>query len=239
MIDNGTAPSIDYKLHAREDGRIEIHWQPASTPAEADAVEPQAPAEPPTTADIEHEIAAEADGPIDHHAVDDKFGADPWPPGARVQVALSKRRVRLGTVDYQVDPQFWRVVLDGALGGVSGLYRGEQLSAPGDDAPLAPALKPAKKERRAGSSPGRPSKSADLDAAAARGVMPEKPVVTSKANPHYQKRFDFLAERAAAGDWDAVRGYEVKGINSYAKMVKQYRDRLLSVHHAQEKAEAA
>ena len=46
--------------------------------------------------------------------------------------------------------------------------------------------------------------------------MPEKPIVTSKANPHYQKRFDYLAERAAAADWPAVEAYEVKGINSYA-----------------------
>jgi hypothetical protein len=35
-----------------------------------------------------------------------------------------------------------------------------------------------------------------------------------------------------ADDWSAIRGYEVKGINSYAKMVKQYRDRLLAAHAA-------
>ena len=35
-----------------------------------------------------------------------------------------------------------------------------------------------------------------------------------------------------ADDWSAIRGYEVKGINSYAKMVKQYRDRLLVAHEA-------
>jgi hypothetical protein len=69
--------------------------------------------------------------------------------------------------------------------------------------------------------------------AAARGVMPEKPICTSEANKkQYQPRFDFLADRAAAGDWDAVRNYEVKGVNSYAKMVKQYRERLLAAHAA-------
>jgi len=56
--------------------------------------------------------------------------------------------------------------------------------------------------------------------------------MTSKANPHYQGRFDKLEAMAMAGDWDGVRGYEVKGINSYAKMVKQYRDRLLAAHGA-------
>jgi hypothetical protein len=95
-----------------------------------------------------------------------------------------------------------------------------------------PEPKPAKKERRAPPQTGKPSKSSELDAAAAKGIMPEKPIVTSKANPHYQKRFDYLAERGAAADWPAVEAYEVKGINSYAKMLKQYRDRLLAAHAA-------
>jgi hypothetical protein len=83
---------------------------------------------------------------------------------------------------------------------------------------------------RAASAPARTPrrKNAELDAAAARGVMPTKPDVTSHANHHYQKRFDRLAELAAAGDWDAVRAYECNGVNSYAKMVRQYRDRLLA-----------
>ena len=32
-----------------------------------------------------------------------------------------------------------------------------------------------------------------------------------------------------------MRGYEVKGINSYAKMVAAYRDRLLATHEAQQR----
>jgi hypothetical protein len=86
----------------------------------------------------------------------------------------------------------------------------------------------------------RPRKANETDEAAARGVMPDKPICTSEANKkQYQPRFDFLAERAAAGDWEAVRNYEVKGINSYAKMVKQYRERLLTAHEAQQASEAA
>jgi hypothetical protein len=72
----------------------------------------------------------------------------------------------------------------------------------------------------------RQSKAAELDAAAARGVMPTKPVVTSHWNYHYQRRFDKLAELAAAGDWDAVAAYECNGLNSYSKMVRQYRRNL-------------
>ena len=68
--------------------------------------------------------------------------------------------------------------------------------------------------------------------------MPTKPDVTSHANHHYQKRFDRLAELAAAGDWDAVAGYECSGVNSYAKMVRQYRDRLVTAHRAQQAAAA-
>jgi hypothetical protein len=56
--------------------------------------------------------------------------------------------------------------------------------------------------------------------------------MTSKANPHYQARFNKLEALATAADWDGVRAYVVKGINSYAKMVKQYRDRLLAAHAA-------
>jgi hypothetical protein len=47
---------------------------------------------------------------------------------------------------------------------------------------------------------------------------------------------DKLAELAAAGDWDAVAGYQCTGINSYAKMVRQYRDRLVVAHRAQQAA---
>ena len=79
----------------------------------------------------------------------------------------------------------------------------------------------------------RQSKAAELDAAAARGVMPTKPVVTSHWNYHYQRRFDKLAELAAAGDWDAVAAYDCNGVNSYSKMVRQYRDRLVAAHKAQ------
>ena len=76
------------------------------------------------------------------------------------------------------------------------------------------------------------SKHTAADEAAARGIMPAKPIITSPTNQHYQKRFNLLAERADAGEWDAIRAYQVNGNNSYAKMVRQYRDRLLAAHAA-------
>jgi hypothetical protein len=105
-----------------------------------------------------------------------------------------------------------------------------------------PAEKPGRKPRAAPSGDRKPSKSTVLDAQAATGAMPTRPIMTSPTNKaQYQPRFDKLEAMAMAGDWDGVRGYEVKGINSYAKMVKQYRARLLAAHAAQEavKTEAA
>src|ERR1700745_2057593 len=73
--------------------------------------------------------------------------------------------------------------------------------------------------------------------AIAAGRLPQRaPVVTSAANPHYQKHFDRLFGLAKAGDWDGVRNYEVKGSNSYSKMVARYRQDLLAVHAASEAA---
>ena len=69
--------------------------------------------------------------------------------------------------------------------------------------------------------------------------MPTKPDVTSPANKHYQKRLDKLAGLVAAGDWDAVAGYECNGVNSYSKMVRQYRDRLVAAYKAQRAAATA
>ena len=77
----------------------------------------------------------------------------------------------------------------------------------------------------------------DPEAIAAERLPQRAPVVTSAANPHYQKHFDRLFGLAKAGDWDRVRNYEVKGSNSYSKMVARYRQDLLAVHAASEAAQ--
>src|SRR5437016_14407473 len=72
----------------------------------------------------------------------------------------------------------------------------------------------------------------------AAGKLPDKaPIVTSAANPHYQKRFDELHKLAAAGDWAAVREYKVSGSNSYSKLVARYQQDLLALHAAWEAAQ--
>jgi hypothetical protein len=62
------------------------------------------------------------------------------------------------------------------------------------------------------------------------GEMPPKPVITSAANKSYQAGIDKLAELAGAGDWAGVQAYEVKGQNTYAKVVLRYRDALVAAH---------
>src|ERR1700720_3590806 len=76
---------------------------------------------------------------------------------------------------------------------------------------------------------GAPSKRARQPRRAkAAGKLPDKaPIVTSAANPHYQKRFDELHKLAAAGDWAAVRDYRICGSNSYSKLIARYQQDLL------------
>ena len=74
----------------------------------------------------------------------------------------------------------------------------------------------------------------------AAGKLPDSaPVVTSAANPHYQKRFDELYKLAAAGDWAAVCDYKVSGSNRYSKLVARYQQDLLVQHAASEVAQCA
>jgi hypothetical protein len=224
MIAKGTAPAAKYgltALSAADGGGIKIEWQIEATVAPVTEPEPQPqpapqPLEPPA-----HGLHLAQPQPV---------------KGNRVQVTLGKKRVRLGTIDYQVDPDFYRVKLDGD--GVSALVQRHQIAFAGAEPAEAPEPaepKPVKAPRQQRSAPQNlhVKAAAAADATAAQGVMPEKPVIASKANPGYQKRVDYLAERAAAGDWAAVRAYEVKGVNTYAKMLVRYRDRLLAAHGAQ------
>jgi hypothetical protein len=141
---------------------------------------------------------------------------------------------REATIISHLDPDHWRA---GYPGGGSGMFREADIRAydPKRDA------MPAKQPRRA--KPTTPQKSSrsrytiDPEAIAAGQLPDMAPVVTSNANPHYQKHFDRLFALAKAGDWDGVGNYEVKGSNSYSKMVARYRQDLLAVHAASEPAQ--
>jgi len=70
-------------------------------------------------------------------------------------------------------------------------------------------------------------------------TLPPKPIVRSQQNAAYQKSLDYLAERAAADDWAAVRAFKLREYNSYAKMVMDYRTRLLLAAIRQQRAPEA
>jgi hypothetical protein len=175
---------------------------------------------------------------------------DRFPPGTQVIVQVGKRKRSLGVVDYRVDARHVRVHLTAAAPRTpSAMFEFRNLTLATDEewaswtpdmSTIAPAAKPERKPRAAPSGDRKPSKNTQLDAMAARGEMPAKPIITSKANQlQYQKRFDQLEKSALAGDWDAVLNFHVKGINSYAKMLKQYRDRLLAAHAASAASDVA
>jgi hypothetical protein len=163
---------------------------------------------------------------------------DPFPADTWVKVRQGKRKVIIGQVRQRVDPRTWRVHQFGKPEDWTILATAAQLchTEPAPEAPKSAR----RSRRRAAAEPAKASRSqyaisADMIAA---GKLPEKPpVVTSKANPHYQKHFDRLLGLAKAGDWDAVRDYKVTGSNSYSKMVARYRQDLLAVHVASETAQ--
>jgi hypothetical protein len=161
---------------------------------------------------------------------------DPFPAGTYVKVQTGKRKIRTGHIASRIDPQHWRVRLLGAADGVTELASAAQLYLAEGEAPTPEVAKPARWQRGgAATGPQKASRSRyaiDAEAIASGKLPATAPVVTSAANPHYQKKFDALHAHAVAGEWDAVRDYKVTGSNSYSKMVERYRQDLLAVHKA-------
>jgi hypothetical protein len=218
MIATGTAPAVDYGIKPRDDGGFEIVWKTApnadtasegiSGIAASQVVAAAAQADPGANAG---ESSRAANDPAESDSA--ATAPPPRPATAAASAAAGAEQ----------DPELAGFETPRLIGELQ--RRGYRTA----QARQSRAQRPARGQRM--------SKAAELDEAAARGVMPTKPDVTSHANHHYQKRFDKLAELAAADDWDAVAGYECNGINSYAKMVRQYRDRLLAAHAASEAAQ--
>ena len=193
-------------------------------------------AEPEPAATSDSEPAAAASTRTEPQSAE---AEDPFPAGTWVKVRKGNRKAIVGQVTQRIDANTWRVHRVGKPETWTQLATAAQLYRTEKPAPEAP--KAARPSRRGTSStPAKSSRSqyainADVIAA---GRLPENPpVVTSKANPHYQKRFDTLHGFAVAGDWDAVREYKVTGSNSYSKMVERYRQNLLALHAASEAAQ--
>ena len=235
MIRKGTAPAVEYGIKPSDNGGFEIVWKIAKAApttdeveikiAEAPAVQPVAAS--PTEAASQPAPAATEPAP----ALSEPAPKNEWPAGTRVMVRRRKSW-REATVISRFDLDHWRAEYPG---GGSGMFGADDIRAydPKRDAT------PAKQPRRAKAPPQKSSQSRyriDPETIAAGRLPQRAPVVTSAANPHYQKHFDRLFGLAKAGDWDGVRNYEVKGSNSYSKMVARYRQDLLAMKAASEAA---
>ena len=237
MIRKATAPAVDYVIKPTEDGRFEIVWKSAETApgigeveteiAEASAGQ-RAAASPskvaPQPAPAATEPATASSEPAPNKG---------WQRGTRVMVR-KRKSWREAAIISRLDPDHWRVEYPG---GGSGMFREADIRAYDAERDAPPAKQPRRAKATAAQKAPR-SRYAIDPAAIAAGKLPDKaPVVTSKANPHYQKHFDRLFALARAGDWDTVRDYKVTGSNSYSKMVARYRQDLLALHSASEAAQ--
>jgi hypothetical protein len=258
MIRKGTAPAIDYSIKHSDDGRFEIVWKTAKIAptigeveteiAEASADQPAASEAEPALqlASAATEQAATDAAPQEAEAASQPApaAAEPgpalsepaptteWPQGTRVMVRKG-RSWREAKVVTRLDPDRWRAEYPG---GGSGMFRGADVRAYDPKHDATPAKQPRRAKATAPQKLSRSRYAIDPEAIAAGRLPQTAPVVTSAANPHYQKHFDRLFALAKDGDWDRVRNYEVKGSNSYSKMVARYRQDLLAVHAASEAA---
>src|SRR6202030_1818766 len=236
MIRKGTAPAADYGIKPSGDGRFEIVWKSAKIAPTTDHVETEIaeasadqPAAASPTEDASQPVPA-ATEPAS--ALSEPASKNEWPHGTRVMVR-KRKSWREATIVSRLDPDLWRAEYPG---GGSGMFWEADIRAydPERDANIAKQPPRAKPTPPQNSSRSRYAIDPETITA---GRLPQRaPVVTSAANPHYQKHFDRLFDLAKAGDWDGVRNYEVKGSNSYSKMVARYRQDLLAVHAASEAA---
>jgi hypothetical protein len=262
MIRKGAAPAVDYGITLSDDGRFEIVWKiakaapttdeveieiaeaSADQPAAASPTEATSQTEPaatePATTDAAPQPASEAEAvsqpaPVATEpalALSEPAPKNEWPQGTHVMVRKGKSW-REATIISRLDPDHWRAEYPG---GGSGMFREADIQAYDPKHDATPAKQPRRAKAMAPETSSRSRYAIDPEAIAAGRLPQSAPVVTSAANPHYQKHFDRLFDLAKAGDWDGVRNYEVKGSNSYAKMVARYRQDLLAVHAASKAA---
>jgi pyruvate/2-oxoglutarate dehydrogenase complex dihydrolipoamide acyltransferase (E2) component len=249
MIRNGIAPAVDYGIKFSDDGRFEIVWKIATSAPTTDEVETeiaeasadQLAAALPTEAASQPAPAATESATTDAAPQPAPAATEPavalskpapseWPYGTHVMVR-KRKSWREATIISRLDPDLWRAEYPG---GRSGMFREADIRAYDAERDARPAAQSRRAKATAPQKSSRSRYAIDPEAIAA-GRLPQKaPVVTSAANPHYQKHFDRLFALARGGDWDAVRDYKVTGSNSYSKMVERYRQDLLAVHAASE-----
>jgi hypothetical protein len=253
MIARGTAPAVDYGIKPSDDGRFEIVWKTAPTTGEVETEVATAAIEDghrstnpclsinsdPSHGTTNAEAGETAAAIVDEAAAlsDRAFSAteleNKWPDGTRVVMVRKRKSRREATIVGRLDAHYWRAEYSG---GGSGMFENADISAYDAERDARPAIQPGDAEATEPKKASRSRYGIDPEAIAA-GRRPEKaPVVTSAANPHYQKHFDQLFGLAKTGEWEAVRDYKVTGSNSYSKMVARYRQDLLALHAASQAA---
>ena len=262
MIRKGTALAVDYSIKPSDNGRFEIVWKTAKTAPTADEVEteiaeasadqpvaaspteaasqPAPAATEPATTDVAPQPASEVEAgsqpaPVATEpalALSEPAPKNEWPHGTHVMVR-KRKSWHEATIISRLDPGHWRAEYPG---GGSGLFRAADIRAYDPKRDATPAKQPQRAKAMTPQTSSRSRYGIDPETIAAGRLPQRAPVVTSAANPHYQKHFDRLFGLAKAGDWDGVRNYEVKGSNSYSKMVARYRQDLLTLHAASEAA---
>jgi len=236
MIRKGTAPAVDYGITLSDDGRFEIVWKIAKTAPATDEVEikiAEASADQPVAASATEAASQPASGATEPAApLGEPAPRNEWPHGTRVMVR-KRKSWREATIVSRLDPDHWRAEYPG---GGSGMFQEADIRAYEAERYATPTKQPRRAIATAPQKSSRSRYAIDPEAITAGRLPQRAPVVTSAANPHYQKHFDRLFDLAKAGDWDGVRNYEVKGSNSYSKMVARYRQDLLAVHAASEAA---
>jgi hypothetical protein len=236
MIRKGTAPAVDYGIKPSDNGRFEIVWKIANSAPTTDEVEikiPEASADQPVAASPTEAASQPAPAATEPApALSEPAPKNEWPASTRVMVR-KRKSWREATIISRLDLDHWRAEYPG---GGSGMFRAADIRAYDPKRDATPAKQP-RRAKEAAPQKSSQSRYGIAPETIAAGRLPQRaPVVTSAANPHYQKHFDRLFDLAKAGDWEGVRNYEVKGSNSYSKMVARYRQDLLAVHAASEAA---
>jgi hypothetical protein len=244
-------------IRPRDDGRFEIVWKTAPTTGEVEAEIATAataaedghyntnpclsvnedPSDAPPSAEAGKAAAVTGSEPTVSNVPNlcvvperDKK----WPDGTRVMVRNKPKSWSEATIHTRLDAEYWRVQYPS---GGTGMFKEGDIRAYDAERDAKRARQP-RRAKAAGPRAASRSRYALDPAVIAAGKLPDKaPIVTSAANPHYQKRFDELHKLAAAGDWAAVRDYKVSGSNSYSKLVARYRQDLLALHAAWEAAQ--
>src|SRR5690242_17996181 len=208
MIRNGTAPAVDYDIDPSGNGRFEIVWKTVKAAPTSDEVETEiaeASADQPAAASQAE--AASPPAPVATEAAPALSEPAPneWPHGTRV-IVRKRKSWREATIISRLDPDRWRAEYPG---GGSGMFQEADIRAYDAERNARPAAQSRRAKATAPQNSSRSRYALDTETITAGRLPQSAPVVTSAANPHYQKHFDRLFDLANAGALDGVRNYEV------------------------------